>query len=81
MPQHVIRTNCIVGKLAPKFNQVGKSLADFTFLKFRMLDVDVIEFSRKRHRSKNSPTCENTVARTHGSLLNLLGSLTVKSRL
>ena len=61
MLQHVIRTQCIVGKLvlsntriwvidlnggkgirASKFIQVGMSLADISFLKFRMLDVDVI---------------------------------------
>ena len=67
------------GIRAPKFIQVGESgLADVSFMKFCILDVDVIgntNFHGKTDRSKNRPTCEKAVARTHGSwMLWVMGS-------
>ena len=65
------------GIRAPKFSQVGQSLADILVLKFCMLDVGVIRNTNfhGKDRSKNNPTCENAVARTHGSwMLQVMGS-------
>ena len=69
------------GISSPKFIQVGQSLADISFYKFGMLDVDVIEtliFTEKTYGSKNNATCENTVARTYESWTNpVMGSCVI----
>ena len=65
---------------APKFIQVGKlGRPSVSFLKFRMLDVrtssETLIFTEKTYRTKNNRTCENAVARIHGSwMLRVMGS-------
>ena len=54
------------GIRASRFIQVGQSLANISFFKFCVLDVDVIGntnfHGKDSYRSKNNPFYENAVA-------------------